>query len=97
MPKKKSVDNRDPPRAIRVPDALWAQVEEDAAASGMTTSEYVRHRLARRPVPPDAVMQTIERLRATLATLDDAAADAVEQLDAVEEAVGTPLPDGTPP
>lgn len=93
--KKKAIGNSDL-RVIRVSDELWSQVEADAKAAVMTTPEYVRARLARRPPPPGSVVKTIAQLRATLGALDDAAADALEQLDAVEDAVGTPMPDGTP-
>ena len=37
----------DTPRAIRIPDDLWAAALEKAAANGDTVSEIVRKALAR--------------------------------------------------
>jgi hypothetical protein len=37
--------------------------------------------------------EVLAALRQTLTTIDDAAADALDQLDGVEDAAGMPLPD----
>jgi hypothetical protein len=78
-----------PTRSVRVPDDIWEHCQAQAALAGTSVSQYVVGRLRPRSHPGPGMAEVLAALRQTLTAIDDAAADALDLLDGVEDAAGT--------